>query len=491
MKIKGIKGQLRVLTRKQLYNIHLATLDLLEHTGVKVRYEEALKLLDVAGANVDYKKQIVKIPRHLVREALKKAPSSITLAGRNSKNDLKLEDGKTYFGTLGTAPYVQDLETGKRRLATKKDLEDFARVADALENIHYFHTMVTPSDVPIEICDLHRWEATLRNTVKHAMGGAVYKTENMPYLIRMCCVVAGDEDNFRKRPIISITECPVAPLVHDTRGTHNIIEFAKHGLPIMLYSEPQAGASAPVTLAGTLVIVNAEVLSGMTIIQLVNPGTPVVYASVATIMDMKAANIAFGGPETGLLSVATTQLARYYNVPNLCAGGRADSKISDAQTGYEKTRNALICALAGSNLNNMAGALESNLKVSFEQLIIDNEIVGAIERVIEGIEVTNETLALELIEKVGPGGHFLAEDHTLKYLKKEHYMPKIDDRRSYGAWEKNGAKNVADVAKEKAKEILTTYQPEPLSKEVQKELTSIIREAEKSLRKSTYRIRYF
>jgi len=480
MRIKGIQGRLRVLTRKQLYNIHLATLDLLEHTGVKVRYGEALKLLDAAGANVDYKKQIVKIPRHLVREALMKTPSSIILAGRNSRNDLKLEDGKTYFGTLGTAPYVQDLETGKRRPATKKDVEDFARVADALENIHYFHTMANPSDVPLEICDLHRWEATLRNTAKHAMGGAVYKTENMPYLIRMCCAVIGDEEKLRKRPIISIIECPVSPLIYDTRGTHNIIEFSKRGLPIMIYSEPQAGASAPVTLAGTLVIVNAEVLSGITIVQLVNPGTPVIYASVATIMDMKAANIAFGSPETGLLSVATTQLARYYNVPNLCAGGRADSKIPDAQAGYEKARNALISALAGSNLNNMAGALESNLKVSFEQLIIDNEIVGTIKRVIEGIEVTDETLALEVIKKVGPGGLYLAEDHTLKYLKKEHYMPKIDDRRSYGAWEKTGAKNVAEVAKEKAKEILTTYQPEPLSKEIQKELASIIREAEKS-----------
>jgi len=480
LQIKGIRELLRALTRKQLYNIHLATLDLLEHTGVKMRYEIALELLDAAGANVNYKKQVVKIPRHLIEETLMKTPNSVTLAARNSRNDIKLEKGKTYFGTLGTAPYVQDLKTRKRRLATKKDLEDFARVADALENIHYFHTMVTPNDVPLEICDLHRWEATLRNTSKHAMGGAVYKTENMPYLIRMCSAVIGDEEKLRKRPLISITECPVSPLIHDTRGTHNIIEFAKRGLPVIIYSEPQAGATAPVTLAGTLVIVNAEVLSGMTIVQLVNPGTPVIYASVATIMDMTTANIAFGAPETGLLSVATTQLARYYNVPNLCAGGRADSKIPDAQAGYEKARNALISALCGANLNNMAGALEANLKVSFKQLIIDNEIIGTVKRVIEGIEVTDETLALELIKKVGPGGLFITQDHTLTHLKKEHHIPKIGDRRSYGAWEKNGKKNVAEVAEEKAKEILITYQPEPLDKAVQNELTSIIREAEKS-----------
>ncbi len=477
-----LRGRIEVLTKDELYDVHMATLEVLERTGVVIENDEALKILDQSGAPVDYKKRLVRVPQYMVKEAVKKAPTRITLASRDGKHDMKLEGSKTYFGTLGCPPNMLDLENGKKRLMTKADLEGLARVADALEHVDYFHIMGAPQDVPAEVCDLHRWDATIRNTSKHIVGGTVYTKENLPYLIKMLCSVAGSEEDLRKQPFVTGVECPVAPLWHGDRQISLTIEFAKHKLPIAIYSEPQAGGTSPVTLAGTLVVTNAEVLSGLVATQFVSPGAPVLYCSVATIMDMRTGNIAFGSPETALLTAATTQMARYYQIPNIGPGGRTDSKIPDEQASYEKSIGALMSALAGVNLSGMAGLLDSNLLASSEQLVIDNEIIGRVKRVAKGFDVTDDTLATDIIDKVGPRGVFLAQRHTRDYLQKEHYMPILGDRRSYDGWTKDGAKDIREVARAKAKEILATHKPEQLENDVEKELVAIVSEAEKMYR---------
>jgi len=474
-----LEGRLEILTRNELCDVHTATLQLLEGTGVLVENTEALKTLDESGALVDHEKQLVKIPQHMVKEALKKAPSRMTLVSRDGKRNMKLEDGKTYFGTLGCPINVYDLETGQRRPMTKMDVENLTRLADALEHVDYLHIIGAPQDVPAELCDLHRWEATIRNTSKHIVGGIAYEKRNVAYLIRMFASVAGSEQDLRKQPFITGVECPVSPLWHGDRHLHGAIEFAKHKLPFIYYSEPQSGGTSPVTLAGTLVVTNAEVLSGIVISEFISPGAPVIYGSVATIMDMKTGNIAFGSPENALLTVASTQMARYYQIPNMGPGGRTDSKIPDEQAANEKTTGTLMSALAGANLSNFAGLLCSNLIASFEQLVIDNEIAGRVKRVAKGFDVTDETLATHIINKVGPRGLFLAQRHTSEYLQREHYMPALGDRRSYETWVKDGARDIREMAKGKAKQILETHKPESLEKNVEKELTAIINEASK------------
>jgi len=475
--------RLKLLSEGQILELHEASLEVLEHTGVKLWEPGAVNLLQKAGADVDAKTGIAKIPDHLVKEALKRAPKEIVLAGRDRQHDLRLGAGRSYFGTLGTAPFVIDLETRERRSATSEDLGKLARIADGLESIDYFHTIVTPSDVPTEVCDLHRWAIALANTTKHLMGGAVYDTANLPFLLRILRAVAGGEEELQRRPLITATECPVSPLQHDKRPLWDTMEFARAKLPVIVYSEPKAGATSPASLAGTLVVTNCEVLSGLTIVQLLSPGAPVIYGSVATLMDMRTGGIAFGSPETGLLAACTTQLAHHYSLPNMTPGGRTDAKLPDAQAGYEKARAALMAALAGGDLANMAGLLESNLTASYEQLVIDDEIIGTTQRILRGVELGPEAMALELIKEAGPGGLFLARRHTLERLKKDHYLSRLSDRTFYSGWVRAGRKELRDTARARAKEILEKHHSEPLDRSVDQEVQAVLREAVKARRR--------
>ncbi|MGQ9586870.1 MAG: trimethylamine methyltransferase family protein [Thermoplasmata archaeon] len=476
---KRMTDKLRILSDDQVRSIHEASLKVLEKTGIKFWDRATIEVLKRAGAEVDWDKSIVRFPRDLIVSSMGKAPKRITLAGRAPMFDLKLDGEKSFFGTLGTAPLVFDLDTGERRYALKNDLEAFARITNALESVRYFHTSVAPSDVAPPVADLYRWATALRNTEKHLMGGAVYNMDNMPFLIDMCLEVAGGEKELKRRPMLTATECPVPPLQHDRRPLKGITEFARHWLPVIIYSEPKAGATSPASLAGTLVVSNAEVLSGITITQLINPGAPVIYGSVATLMDMRTGSIAFGSPETGILAAATTQMARHYGIPNMTPGGRTDSKMPDVQAGYEKQRTALMAGLAGASLSNMAGLLESNLVASYEQLIIDDEIIGTTERILGGIDFDADSLALDLIDKVGPGGTYLAQRHTMDRFRKEHYVPRVSDRSYYAGWVRSGSKQLREVARMKAKRILRESHPEPLDRGVDSRLSEILRDAEK------------
>jgi len=480
-----MREPLDLLTKDQVKRLHESSLRVLEKTGVKFWDGRAIEVLKRAGAEVDDKTGIVRFPHDLVKTAIKKAPKEILLAGRSRRFDLLLGGGRSHFGTLGTAPLVHDLHTHERRYARKTDLEDFARITNSLEHVRYFHTSVTPTDLHPSTVDIQRWAIAIKNTEKHCMGAAVYNLDNMPYLIRILEAVAGGSKEIARRPPITATECPVPPLQHDRRPLLGMMEFAKRKLPVIVYSEPKAGATSPASLAGTLVLTNAEVLSGITLMQCVQPGAPAVYGSVATLMDMRTGGIAFGSPETGILAACTTQMARHYGIPNMTPGGRTDSKMPDEQAGYEKARTTLMAGLAGASLGNMAGLLESNLVASYEQLMIDEEIIGTTERILSGIEFDEEALAIDIIDKVGPGGIYLSQRHTMSRFKMEHYLPTVSDRDYYSAWQRGGARQIAERARERAMEALRTSQPEQLESDIEKEIDSILLEAAKTSSKST------
>lgn len=476
-----MKPTVNLLTRDELDEIHLATLDILERVGVGIYEERALKLMDEAGANVDYNKKIVKIPRHLLKELISKAPEVVTLFARNPKHTVKLEPGKTYFNNSSYGIKVYDLDTGTHRNSKSEDVINFARLVDALENIHVYQPTVTAHDTPEYIRSLHELAISLDNTSKH-VSHAASGADAIKRYIQIGATVAGGEDELRKKPLISASTCPISPLQHSKEDTETLIEYAKFGLPFFILSMAMGGGTAPLTIAGELVVVNAEVLSGIALVQLVNPGTPVLYGSVSSTMDMKTGKLALGAPERPLINSGCVQLARYYGIPSWIGACSTDAKTPGPQAMFEKVMTAIIPMLAGANLIYGPAILDSGKTYSFEQLVLDNEIIGAVYRILEGVDVNAESLALEVIEKVGIGGHYLAQKHTCDHVLSDQWRPTLLDRGTRGDWVKAGSKDICEVARERAKKILSTHEVEPLEKDVKEEIWKILKKAKKELK---------
>jgi len=474
-----VRASLNLLSKTELDYIHNATLEILENPGLLVPSERALGILEKAGANVDYEKTRVTIPSHVVGEALKKAPKTIKYCARNPKYDFTLEKKGAHFTTDGYGVYIRDFETGERRNSTSADLARWAVLADYLNMIHVFWPSIAPTDLPDAVEGFHALIISLNNTEKHVESDA-YSAREAQYVIEVAAAVVGGREELKKRPIISAVQCPIAPLGYDKGLIEAVIEFAKAGVPVVPLAMPLAGETGPVTLAGTLVINNAEVLGSLVISEFANPGAPVLYGGCPGNIDFKTGMLAVS-PEGGLLNASLAQLARYYNLPSEVCGGCSDSKVLDAQAAYERTISLFPVMLSGPDIICGMGGLEVAKAMMPELLVIDNEILESMSRVVRGYEINDDTLALDIIRKVGPGGHYLAEKHTLNNFLKEHWVPKISDRKPYDTWEKTGSKDIVKVAKEKVKEILATHKPEPIPKDVQKEISRILKRYEKEV----------
>ena len=480
LKSQGIK--LDPLDKDQLYEVHLATLDILERIGVGIYEDRALKLMDEAGAIVDYDRKVVRIPQYLLKELIKKAPEVVTLYARNPKHSVRLESGgKTYFNNSSYGIKVYDLDTGMHRDSTSEDVANFARLADALENIHVYLPTVTAHDVPEYVRALHELAIGLDNTEKH-VSHATYGADAIRHYIQIGATIVGGEEELRKKPVVSASTCPISPLQHSKEDTETLIEFAKFGLPFFILSMAMGGGTAPLTIAGELVVINAEVLSGIALVQLVNPGTPVLYGSVSSTMDMKTGKLALGAPERPLINSGCAQLARYYKIPSWIGACSTDAKVPGPQAMFEKVITAIVPMLAGANLIYGPAILDSGKTYSFEQLVLDNEIIGALYRIVEGIDVNADSLALEVIENVGIGGHYLAQKHTSAHVLSDQWRPTLVDRGSREEWVKAGRKDMCVLARERAKEILESHEVEPLEKDVRKEMWEIVKKAERELK---------
>ena len=475
------KNDFQILSREDIHRIHLAGLSILEDVGVAVYDDHCLDLLSRSGATVNEKTKIALIPERLVDEAVRSTPSRIQLHARNPKYDVTLEGKRVHFTARGpNVPKIIDIDSGARRDPTNRDVGDLARLADRLENIHVYGGITTTTDVPAKVADVHRFAITFNNTEKVVFDGAQGKV-NAQAFIRMAAAVVGSIEELRKRPLILGFGCPVPPLQHPADSLDWLVEFAKNKLPYCSVSEPMGGASAPVTLAGGLVVMNAEILSGIVIAQLVNRGTPIIYGATPFPIDMKTGALLSATPEVGLTSAVSTQLAQYYGIPSFteCT---PDTKVVDAQAVFESAP-IFAPAMAGCNLIGAAGLIESGLTASYEQMVLADEFLDIIHRLMQGLEVTEETLAVDVIKKVGPGGQFLSNPHTRIHAMTELWSPKLIDRQSLGKWKEMGAKTMEDRAKERAKEILRTHKPPPLEKSVQNEISEIVKETETLLLK--------
>ncbi len=471
---------IEVLSKDAREDIHLASLELLKEMGVKVYSKEALRILEESGAKVDQEKQMAYIPPYLVEEALKKTPKYVKLCARNPKYDVILDGKHICCSTDGTGMYTIDLDTGERRPSTKDDVAKSARIINALEDADLYYPLVTPLDFPKHAHVLHEFDAAINNLEKHFMSGATYLREEATYLIKMASAVVGGIEELRKRPIISAVACMMSPLILPLGETDAALEFSKYGIPVVPMTMPLLGATGPITPAGSVLIGNAQILAINTVIQMKYPGTPVIYSSFPLSMEMKTGAFAVSFPEADLVIAGHIQMARHYGMPNLAGGNIGSAKLPDEQAAYEKALCGLITVLAGGDICGTIGLLENYMVLSYEQLLIDYEMYRMMVKLAEGIDVNEDTLALDTIYRVGPEGHFMAEKHTLKHAK-DVWAPLITDPRSHQAWKKEGGKSVVEVAREKVREILATHEPEPLDEDVKRELERIIKEGEENL----------
>jgi len=469
----GLKNNyLEPLSAEELYRIHVASLEILENRGVVVYEAEALSAFRKAGCDVEANK--VKIPEYLVKESIKKGPCTVTLCGRERKHDFTVGNDQFYTGICGTAPHVLDLETHQHRKAKKSDVADLAKLFDALENLRcIFSPQVVPNDVPEQNIDIHAADAILRNTEKHVGPVVCFNEAHIEDVIEMAETVAGGREELRKRPLVSALAEPVSPLEHSVPQTKNLIAYAKRGLPVHITNHPITGFTSPVTLAGTIAQSNAEALSYLVLAQLINPKTPTIFGPYGTTPNMSDGVHLPASVEATLIQTALMQIARHYELPSLGFSG-INGKVLDAQMGIEDMLCVLPLALSGADLVLM-GMMDNDDTMAYEMLVIENEMVRLIGRLLRGVEVDEERIALDLINQSRPSTDYLSEKHTLDFYKSEHLIPKLLERNSWSNWEKTGSKDLFQKASEEAKHILRTHQPTQLDNQVSEKLDEIVR----------------
>lgn len=471
--------QFRLLSDAQIEEIHYATLEILSSVGANIYDEEAREILKKGGCYVDGIN--VKFPPALVEWAIRTAPSRIVLCDRNGNRKLFLEGHKTYFGPGPTNTYHRDPFTGERRYPRKSDSARVALVCDALDNIDFLEDLGTPRDVNPKIADIHILEAMLNNSTKPIVHWG-YTDVNYKYMLDMCIAIAGSLEEFQKYPFLALYGEPSPPLKHSEDALKKNIFCARHLIPQVYTPCTTAGATGPATLAGMIALSNAECLAGLVLAQLVREGAPFIMGGVVSIMDMKSTILSYGAPELSLAQAAFTEIAHYYKIPVFSTAGCTDSKLVDQQAALEAAISCLTAALSGANLVHDVGYTEYGSTGSLEMVVMVNEIIGLVRRIIEGIDVNPETLALDVIRAVGPGGHFLMEEHTFKYFKRESFIPsEIIDRQRYDAWVASGKKDLGQRVRDKIKAIVEGHKPEPLEEAIKKKLAEIVERAEQEV----------
>ncbi len=474
---------LNVFSDDEVRTLHHATLEILQDVGIKVESEEAVEIFHAGGARVKKIEGygIVKFPPNLVEDCINWAPSNFVWYGRDPKHDFKAEPHRVGFTNFGECTQLIDIHTREIRSSTKKDLTDAVKICDYLDEITLVERPMGALDQYFKTQPLHNYEAMVANTGKHIFLG-FYSAENTKKMVELAAACVGGIENFRKRPTVTALVCPSSPLVLVQMCCDVIIECARSGVPLCPISMVLSGATGPVTLAGSLVTHNAEVLSAIVLAQLTSKGTPCTYASCSTIMDLRFATPNIGAPEAGIISAGLTKLAQYYQIPCWMGSGHSDSKLPDAQAAYESGLSATVSALAGANIVYGAGCLESGLTFDYAKLIMDAEQFRRIQHVIKGIDIREDTLALDVIKAVGPGGEYMTHEHTFDYMRNMS-RSKLFNRENREDWiEKTGGKDLTERAYEVALHIIENHKPLPLPDGAAKTMRSIVEDYEIELK---------
>jgi trimethylamine--corrinoid protein Co-methyltransferase len=483
MNSKGLSGGIyKPLTPQGIDAIHEASLSVLEKTGITYEsgLDDTLAMLQAAGAAIDRDSARIRLPRHLVTAQAACAPRQVVLYSRDGKNDLDLTQDKVHLGTGGAAIKVLDLETGQTRSSTLRDIYDLGRLVDKLDHIHFFLRPCIPTDIAESAYDVNMFYACMKATGKHVMSG-VNNEQGLSQVIDMAAMVCGGKDKLREKPIVSvITSFAISPLKLCTQSTRIMQACSRQKIPVALSAAPMSGSTSPMTMAGTLAQVHAEQLAGITICQLTAPGAPLLYGGIPGMANMGTMGYVGGGVECGMMNAAIHQLAAHIQVPNYNSAGLSDAKLPDAQAGWEKAMTILLAAMGGSNyMHHSAGMLESMLAVAYEQYVIDDEIIGMACKVLKGIDVDAEHLAMEVIDQVGPGGNFLMAPHTISHMRREYFQGNgVSDRKGREKWEQDGGLDARQRARQIARKILaapaTDYIPEAIDAQIRNRLEILL-----------------
>lgn len=452
--------------------IHEATLKVLEETGLNFSYQPALNALREAGCAVEGER--VRFPRKLVEEMIAKAPSEFTLYARNPEKNVTIGgDNIAYIPCYGP-PVVTDLDRG-RRDSVLEDYINFVKLSYASTSLDITGGMMAePGDVPHQRRNAEMMYASMKYSDKPFMGGAI-GAEAARETIEMAALVFGNEEELAKKPPFISILCSLTPLSYDDRMLGAIMEYAKAGMPQLISSLSIAGATSPVTMEGTLVVQNAEVLAGITLTQIIRPGTPVVFAGSSSSAAMRYGTLSIGSPEMAVNTAATAQMARFYRIPCRGGGALSDAKTPDAQAGLEAMMSQLMATISGVNfVLHSAGILEGYIAASYEKFIIDDEICGMCKRIKRGEKVSPEKLAIDAIQQVGPGGEYLTNMHTFQNFRKELYQPIMEERDNFENWKKKGSLSFDQVANTKWKEVLAKYKEPTLPAEKDQALREYI-----------------
>ena len=472
-----MKAILNSLSEDEVERIHEASLRILKKTGVKILSEKVRKLLAENGAEVNG--AVVRIPDSLVEESIKKAPKKMTLCAREPKCDLKLPSSEfRLLSTTGFSPFITtNLETGERRKSTSSDVKDFAVVGDYLDTVDFFWPSVLPGEVSPPLQELYSLAIAFENNRKHIQCSCVTE-KTAKWQIRLAIAIVGGEEELKKRPIFSTINCPIAPLTFEEGACEAMITLAKAGIPTAPMTMVLAATTAPATLAGTLAMGNAEELASLVIVECANPGAPMIYTSETAPANMKTGEINYNAPQYLVISAASAQMARFYKIPSLAADVLLGEAPSDILSFERNVLRAAMWFMCKSDLSPSLGCRDLAMSASLDQLILDCEACEHARAYLRRFQINDDALALDLIHRVGPGGHFLGERHTVEHFKQEIWSSELSDTFILDS----AAKGSFIVrARAKVTEILATHTPPPVKDSIRKEMEQILRHAEKDI----------
>jgi len=468
--------KLNFLDEKQLKDFQEATLQILENTGVQFPSDKALDIFAEHGAIVDRDTQIVKIPRDLVIKTMGKVPRYFTLGARNPEFDLILQDGVSYFTNDGCGHNVADSITGEIRASTKKDVGMAARINDYLSSMAFSWTMVSAQDYGLT-SPLHEIDVTWRNNTKHYQSVTMMGEEICRYGVEMATVLRGTDEELRSRPPISLIVCTIAPLVQDKEAIEGALVLGEKGIPIVVMSMPTMGTTAPATYAGALAVGDAEVISATVLMQLANPGAPVFHSILSAWADPRTAAYV-GYPLDSRVRYASVEIAHHWGMPSLGgAFGTEAVEPNSWRSAAEVATDPLLVALAGAEIVTGIGLRDTYTTLYPESFILDDNIYHSARFSLLDMDVNPETLAVDVVEAVKPGGHFLSQKHTRKHMRTSMVRGVTHQLDKMGKY-----RNPSEYAREKVQWILENHHPEPPPEDVQKELNKILKTADKELK---------
>ena len=469
----------QVLSGDQITRINNASLRILEKTGVIIPHEDMLNRFEDAGATVDRAEQRVRIPADLVMRSISSAGKQYTLYGRDKTKTAAFGQGaRNYNSIAGEAQWLDKLG-GQRRFPSMNDVATAARFADALSHINIPGAMADPHETPVGYRCVEVCATMLRNTTK-PITFWYHDRNSAKYINEILIALRGSEKSVAEYPLCYPFLEPITPLRFPFQGIDLLYETSRLNLPVPIGPMAQMGLSAPCSIAGTIAVENAEILAGICITQLIKPGMRVCYGGICHAFDMRTTQMIFCGPEQAIFGVAMTQMGKYYGLPVYINVGLTDSKRPDAQAGMEAGITLALGAAAGADIFGHMGICGVDQAASLDMLVLQNEIISYVESTMREVNFSDEALGLDVVEEVGPGGSFIATDHTIEHFRQELWVPQLADRQYYQAWLDSGAQSMEDRCAAQARAILEKHEPEPISGDLDRALTEILKRAKQS-----------